>query len=41
VDEELLAELLTRRDADQRVRQQVSGFVGNQEASVPDDLAAE
>jgi hypothetical protein len=41
MDDELVAELLTRRDEDQRVRRQVSGFVGQPEARVPDDLAAE
>jgi len=41
MDDELVAELLTRRDEDQRVRRQVSGFAGQPEARVPDDLAAE
>jgi hypothetical protein len=41
MDDELVAELLARRDEDQRVRRLVSGFVGDPEARVPDDLAAE
>jgi hypothetical protein len=41
VDDELIAELMNRRDEDQRVRRLVSGFVGQQEARVPDELAAE
>jgi hypothetical protein len=41
VDDELVAELLTRRDEDQRVRRQLSGFVGQPEVRLPDDLAAE
>ena len=41
MDDELVAELLTRRDEDQRVRRQVSGFVRQPEARVPDELAAE
>ncbi len=40
MDDELVAELLTRRDEDQRVRRQVSGFVGQPEARVPDELPA-
>jgi hypothetical protein len=40
MDDALVAELLTRRDADQRVRRQVSGFVGQPEARVPDVRAA-
>ncbi len=41
MDDELIAELLTRRDEDQRVRHQLSGLVRQPEARVPDDLAAE
>ena len=41
MDDELAAELLTRRDEDQRVRQQLSGFAHQPEARLPDDLAAE
>ena len=35
MDDELAAELLTRRDEDQRVRRQLSGFVRQPEARVP------
>jgi hypothetical protein len=35
MDDELIAELLTRRDEDQRVRRQVSRFVRQPEARVP------
>jgi hypothetical protein len=41
MDDELTAELLTRRDEDQRIRRLVSGFVGQQPAEVPDELAGE
>jgi hypothetical protein len=41
MDDELIAELLTRRDEDQRVRRQLSGFVRQPEARVPADLAEE
>ena len=41
MDDELATELATRRDEDQRVRRQVSGFVGQPGARVPDELAAE
>jgi uncharacterized protein DUF6624 len=41
VDDELAAELLTRRDEDQRVRRQLSGFVGQPEVRLPAELAAE
>jgi hypothetical protein len=41
MDDELIAELLTRREEDQQIRRQLSGFVGQPEARLPDDLAAE
>jgi uncharacterized protein DUF6624 len=41
VDDELVAELLTRREEDQRVRQQLSGFARQLPVRLPDDLAAE
>ena len=41
MDDDLAAELATRRDEDQRVRRQVSGVVGRTGTRVPEDLAAE